>query len=137
MKIAIPTMGNSGWEDRVGEHFGRVPYYAVIDTKTDELSFLDNSSEHMGGRGLPARILSEHGIDEMVCQGLGRRAISLFDENGVKVYIGAYGTVKDAYEAYKGGALKVACEGDGCQQHAFGGHGKGAGHGQGMGRHRH
>ena len=125
MKIAIPTLGNSGWDDPVGEHFGRVPYYAVIETESDELSFIDNRSEHMGGRGLPAKILADHGIDEMVCQGLGRRAISLFDENGVKVYIGASGTVKDAYQAYKRGDLKVACEGDGCQQHAFGGHGQG------------
>ena len=125
MKIAIPTLGNSGWEDQIGEHFGRVPHYAVIDTENDELDFIDNKSEHMGGRGLPAKILADHGIDEMVCRNLGRRAISLFDENGVKVYIGAAGTVKDAYRAYKNGDLRVACEGDGCQQHAFGGHGKG------------
>ena len=37
----------------------------------------------------------------------------------VDVYIGAYGTVKDAVEAFKQGRLQKASESDGCGKHAF------------------
>ena len=31
MKVSIPTNGKKGLEDTVGEHFGKVPTYTIVD----------------------------------------------------------------------------------------------------------
>ena len=119
MKICIPTMGTRGLDDSVGEHFGRVPTYTIINFETDEVKVVHNVSHHMGGHGDPPEIMAREGVNVMVCQGLGRRAISMFESFGIETYIGASGTVRDAVYAFKQGNLKKASESDGCGKHAF------------------
>ena len=119
MKICIPTIGDKGLEDHVGEHFGRVPTYTIVNINTNEVKVVPNISHHMGGQGNPPEIMAREGVNAMVCQGLGRRAIALFDELGIDVYIGASGTVQDAVEAFKAGKLQRAGMSDACGQHAF------------------
>ena len=119
MKICIPTVGDKGLEDIVGEHFGRVPTYTIINLETNEVKVVPNTSHHMGGEGNPPEIMAREGVNAMVCRGLGRRAIALFEELGIEVYIGASGTVKDAVLAYKEGKLQKADMSDACGQHAF------------------
>ena len=119
MKICIPTIGNKGMDDVVGEHFGRVPTYTVVDLDKNEVKIIPNTSHHMGGHGDPPEIMLKEGVNVMICQGLGRRAIDMFEGFGIDVYIGAYGTVKDAVDAFKQGKLQKAGESDGCGKHAF------------------
>ena len=129
MKVCIPTMGKGGLEDMVGEHFGRVPTYTVYDTETETVSVMENTSGHAGGSGYPAQILADAGINIMVCGGLGRRAITMFEESGVMVYIGASGTAAQALESWKAGQLTAATDENACAQHAFRGDGIGEKHG--------
>ena len=119
MKICIPTIGDNGLNDHVGEHFGRVPTYTIIDLETNEIKIIPNTSEHMGGQGYPPEIMAKEGVNIMVCRGLGRRAITMFKEMGIEVYIGAFGTVKDAIDDFKQGRLQKAGISDACGQHAF------------------
>ncbi len=119
MKICIPTIGNKGLDEFVGEHFGRVPTYTIVNLDTDEIKVIPNTSEHMGGIGYPPEIMAREGVDILVCRGLGRRAINMFEENGIDVYIGASGTVKDAISAFQQGHLQKASIGDACGKHAF------------------
>lgn len=119
MKICIPTMGKGGLDDRVGEHFGRVPTYTVVDLDTNEVKVVPNTSHHMGGQGDPPEIMAREGVTIMICQGLGRRAISMFEELGIDVYIGASGTVEETVGAFKQGNLQKAGASDGCGKHAF------------------
>jgi predicted Fe-Mo cluster-binding NifX family protein len=127
-------MGSEGLDEQVGEHFGRVPYYTMVDTETDEVKAVPNTSAHQGGSGYPAEILGNMGIDVMLCGGLGRRAIQMFEERGVMVYVGASGTVRNALDAYRKNTLEAATDENACAQHAFRGEGTGEGHG---GRHGH
>jgi predicted Fe-Mo cluster-binding NifX family protein len=112
-------MGKNALDNIVGEHFGRVPTYTIVDLDTNEVKVIPNTSEHTGGQGYPPEIMAKEGVNAMVCRGLGRRAIAMFEEMGIDVYIGASGTVKDAVEAFKQGTLQKASEGDACAQHAF------------------
>jgi predicted Fe-Mo cluster-binding NifX family protein len=119
MKLGIPSMGEKGLEESIGEHFGRVPTYTLVDLDSDNVEVIPNTSHHMGGHGDPPELLRENGVEIMVCQGLGRRAIDLFQQLGITVYIGAHGRVRDAVEAFKNGELQQATMGDGCQKHQF------------------
>ncbi len=130
-------MGKAGLEERVGEHFGRVPTYTLYDSETEEITIMNNTSEHAGGAGLPAEILAKAGINTMLCGGLGSRAISLFEQSGVMVYVGASGTVADAINMWKAGTLRSATSETACQQHAFRGEGIGEKYGGGQHDHHH
>lgn len=118
-KVCVPTTGVGGLNDSVGEHFGRVPTFTIVDTETGGVEVVANTSEHAGGVGLPADILAGMGIDVLLCQGAGRRALSILGDKGIDVCIGVSGKVSDAIESWKKGVLFSAGEGDACQQHQY------------------
>ena len=131
MKVCIPSLGNRGLDEDIGEHFGRVPTYTLVDTETNEIKIIDNVSEHMGGQGYPPEIIAKTGAEVLVCSGLGRRAVMMFEELGIMVYVGAQGKVKDAIQLWKDNRLEPATDENACSQHAY--HGQGGGHGDGHG----
>jgi predicted Fe-Mo cluster-binding NifX family protein len=118
-RLCVPTSGSGGLDDLVGEHFGRVPTFTLVDSETGEVEILDNTSEHMGGAGLPADLLIRAGAEVILCRGLGRRAIQMLSDGGVSVCTGVSGTVAQVVAAWKAGSLTEAGEADACARHAF------------------
>ncbi|WP_406656490.1 NifB/NifX family molybdenum-iron cluster-binding protein [Methanolobus sp. ZRKC2] len=117
MKISVPSMGQGGTDDVVGQHFGKVPVYTVYDTDTEEVSIIANTSEHNGGSGLPPELMSEAGVNVMLCGGLGRKAVTMFEQFGIDVFVGASGKVTDAIDAWKSGKLSKATQDNSCAGH--------------------
>ncbi|MCG7844246.1 MAG: NifB/NifX family molybdenum-iron cluster-binding protein [Methanomassiliicoccales archaeon] len=103
---------------KVGAHFGRVPAYAIVDTETDELTFVDNTSEHMGGIGLPPELLSKLGVHVMLCSGLGPKAVDLLSSFDIQVFVGASGTVQETMDAWRQGKLPSANHANACSEHS-------------------
>ena len=134
MKVCIPSMGDKGLDEQVGEHFGRVPIYTIYDSETKDVKIVPNDSSHTGGTGYPAQNIAKLGVDIMLCGGLGKRAITMFEEAGIMVYMGATGTVKDAIGAWEKEALTPATDETACAQHAFRGQGIGDGEGHDHGQ---
>jgi len=122
MKVCVPSLGKRGLEERVGEHFGRVPFYTIYDTETGKVEVIENTSQHMGGTGYPAEIISRKGVEVMLCKGIGRRAIQMFEEFGVMVFVGAKGGVKETIEMWEKGELEAATDEKACKEHKFGHH---------------
>jgi len=120
MKVCIPTEGDGGIDDLVGQHFGRVPTYTVVDIDTGEVKVIANVSEHRGGTGLPPELISTTGTHIMLCGGLGPKAITMFEQFGIDVFVGAKGTVRDAVEAWKQGMLMEATDENACREHRHG-----------------
>ncbi|MHA1444664.1 MAG: NifB/NifX family molybdenum-iron cluster-binding protein [Candidatus Hodarchaeales archaeon] len=119
MKICIPSESSGGLEDTVGYHFGRVDNYTIYDTENEKVEIIPNTSSHKGGTKLPAELLQGHGIDIMICGGLGRRAIQLFEQFGIEVYSGAKGTIDDAIKQFENGSLNMATDADACREHKY------------------
>jgi predicted Fe-Mo cluster-binding NifX family protein len=120
MKIGIPTMGDRGLEETISEHFGRAPTFTIVDMRTDEVNVLPNTGEHFGGFKVAPEILSEVGVEVMLCSGLGPRAISMFEQFGIEVYVGADSggtTVRDALNAFQAGVLHEVSDKDACALH--------------------
>ncbi|MDH7508634.1 MAG: NifB/NifX family molybdenum-iron cluster-binding protein [Methanomassiliicoccales archaeon] len=117
MKICIPTMGYRGIYEMVGEHFGKVPTYTIIDTETNEIKVIENTSEHRGGVGLPPELIKKAGADAILVSGLGLRALEIFKKLGIKVYTGARGTVEETLAMFKQGKLAIAGADDACREH--------------------
>ncbi|MFP4170840.1 MAG: NifB/NifX family molybdenum-iron cluster-binding protein [Methanomassiliicoccales archaeon] len=119
MKVAVPSAGSGGLDDMVGEHFGRVPSYTLVEMDDLSAEVVENTSEHRGGQGLPPEIIHRAGANTMIVSSLGQRAINMFEEMGIMVYVGASGTVRDAIQSYREGKLKPATDEEACKQHAF------------------
>ena len=117
MKVSIPVMNRDGMSATVGAHFGRVPAYAIIDTETQELTFIDNTSEHLGGVGLPPELLAKVGVNVMLCSGLGPKAVDLLGSFGIQVYVGAKGTVQETMDAWRKGEMPSASHANACSEH--------------------
>ncbi len=119
MIVCVPTIGNNGLNEQVGEHFGRVPTFTVVDIETNEVKVIPNVSHHMGGRGYPPELIANAGAHVMLCSGLGRRAITMFEESGIEVYIGAHGTVENAIQMWKNNMLQMATDKNACERHTY------------------
>ncbi|MHC1605662.1 MAG: NifB/NifX family molybdenum-iron cluster-binding protein [Candidatus Methanofastidiosia archaeon] len=117
MKIGIPTMGHNGLNEEVGQHFGRVPTYTIFDTQNSEITVIENTGEHMGGMGYPSELLAKKGIDVLLCKGLGRKAVQIFENMGIRVYVGARGSVSDTIDLWKAGELEEATIDNACAGH--------------------
>ena len=122
MRVAFPTYGDRGLEDEICSHFGRAPTFTIVDLEAGNVRVrvIPNTSEHMGGIGLPPELLAKEGVSVLVCSNLGPRAVQMFQSFGIKVYIGAFGKVKDALEAWQKGLLQEASEFTACPEHGHG-----------------
>lgn len=117
MKISVPVMGIKGMDERVGGHFGKSPGYVIYDTETKDLVTISNTSEHLGGVGLPPELLAKHGVDVVVCTNLGPKAVDMLAAYHIKVFLGAEGLVRNAIEAWEKGALEPATVDNACKDH--------------------
>lgn len=117
MKIIIPTDNKKGLKDTVAEHFGRCQTYTLLDEKGNVLEIIDNTSEHMGGLGLPPELMKKHGADILLCKELGPRALNLCKQFGIGVYVIKAKTVKKIFTTWKNSKIKKAGLTDVCEEH--------------------
>jgi predicted Fe-Mo cluster-binding NifX family protein len=113
MKIAIP----SSEDMQVFPHFGRCPFYVIIDSESGVRKCLPNSSIHSGGSKSPPEILSDEGVDVLVCNELGRKALMMFKNLNITVYVGAKGTLDDAILSWERGELQTPEKDYSCEGH--------------------
>jgi predicted Fe-Mo cluster-binding NifX family protein len=129
MKVSVPSIGKDGMDDTVSQHFGRAPAYIVFDTEAGNYSVVPNTSDHNGGVGLPVDLLAKAGVNVMLCGGIGKGAAAMCQRSGIDVFIGASGTVRDAINAWKSGALSKATQDGNCDSHSHSSHCQGGCHG--------
>ncbi len=41
MKIAVPIAKPNGWESKIIGHFGRAPFYAIVNTENEKVEFIE------------------------------------------------------------------------------------------------
>jgi predicted Fe-Mo cluster-binding NifX family protein len=125
MRIAVSAENNDGLQSRVSSHFGRCPYFMLVEVQDGQIqnvSAVDNPfySAHAPGQ-VPSFIRGQQ-ADAMLAGGMGRRAIAMFEDMGVDPVSGVTGAVGPAVQAYLAGNLT---RGAPCAEHeAHHGHGR-------------
>ncbi len=117
MKICVPVIEMNGLQSIVSPHFGRAAAFALVDDETLEVTALQNDGQHHGGNLTPSAIISQAGVDVVLCGGLGVKAVRLFEQEGIHVFNNAAGTVEEVLKAYKSGLLPEATDANSCQEH--------------------
>lgn len=114
-RIVIPVIENSGLESRLSEHFGRAPYFMVveIDSKGEivNVEAIPNTSEHFGGFGRPPDKILQLRPTALITYGMGPRALSIFQQARVAVLRANASTVREVIEAFKRNELEELTEG--------------------------
>ena len=123
MRIAISAETSNGLDSVVAQHFGRCPYFAIVDMEGSEvqaIEVIDNPyyAGHQVGQ-IPQFIHTQQ-ANVMLSGGMGGRAIQFFEQFGIKVATGAAGTVRATLENYLGGELSEAAP---CAESVAHGHG--------------
>lgn len=111
MKIAIPAE-----ENRMGSpvslSFGRTAYYAIVDSKTLEYSFIENpGAQSQGGAGIKAaQTVVDSGAEAVITFHLGQNAADVLKPAGVTILKAVPGNVTDLVRKYVAGVLEELTE---------------------------
>jgi predicted Fe-Mo cluster-binding NifX family protein len=111
MRVAVSADDSKGLDSVVSPHFGRCPYYVLVDLEGGEVTEVSAVENPYYGQHQPGQVpgfINSQGAQVMLAGGMGRRAISFFQEYGIQAATGASGTVRHALEQYLGGALQGA-----------------------------
>ncbi|RJP64976.1 MAG: dinitrogenase iron-molybdenum cofactor biosynthesis protein [Candidatus Abyssobacteria bacterium SURF_17] len=110
MKIAITAQGDQ-MDSPVDPRFGRAKWFAVIDTETGSHRFVDNAQNFAAAQGAGIQAgsnVAKLGVGAVVTGNVGPKAFATLHAAGIKVYLGANGTVQDALNQYTAGTLTLA-----------------------------
>ena len=120
MKICLPTAGKKGMAEMVYNHFGSAQYFTIYDTIAKTIQIVENDNQHHNhGSCQPLGIISKYNVDAIMTNGMGKRAVQLLNEGGVKVYLLNGNTVEEAVEKFESNelielTLENACGGHEC-----------------------
>ena len=118
VRIVVPVSDDRGIDAQLSQHFGRAPFYAIIDL--DEKGnvigqgTIANTSEHFGGVGLPPDRILQLKPKALITSGLGSKALRVFQDAGVAVLRTEANIVRDVVKAYNNNELQELTQG--CHQ---------------------
>jgi predicted Fe-Mo cluster-binding NifX family protein len=135
MKICIPTEDDHGLEAVLAGHYGRAPYFTLIDTDTQDVKSVPNPGCHRSDdhdrNCHHIDILQAHQVGAVVGGHIGHRAATGLRAAGIEVWSSPSSHARDALRAYQEGTLEPAPVGGGCEGGRHGHrHGPGRGRGQ-------
>lgn len=138
MKITVTSTGNT-LDSPIDPRFGRCQFFIFVDPETMEFEAAENEAMMAAGGAGPqaAQFVAKRGTEAIVTGNVGPNAASTLKAAGIKIFVGARGTVKETISLFKTGQLQEAAEAT-VGQHAGmgGGVGRGMGGGKGQGRGR-
>lgn len=115
MKIAISIQGPAP-KDPVDPHFGRAPFFRVVDTETGQQTMVDNAAGVNATQGAGPRavqVLCRLGVQAVLTGHVGPKAWTALQAGNVHVYAVEGGTVEQAVQAFMAGQLRAMVPADG------------------------
>ena len=123
--IAIAAEDGRGLDGQVSAHFGRCPYYVLVETNGDTMvgsRVITNPYFDVHRPGVMPRFIRDLSANVIIAGGMGPRAIEMFHGFGIDVATGATGAVGTVLGAYLRGEHRgvVPCahdHPDSCGEH--------------------
>ena len=112
-RIVIPTDDKNATE--IAEHFGRAPFFAVIDLEeggsTIEMNVQPNTEEHSGGKGHAQDNVLQYNPKAIIVQGMGPRGIMSFQSQNIAVLRANSRSISELVHAFSHHELEELTEG--------------------------
>jgi predicted DNA-binding protein (UPF0251 family)/predicted Fe-Mo cluster-binding NifX family protein len=126
MKLAVT------YEDgQIFQHFGHTEQFKLYEVENGRVARTEVVDTNGSGHGALAGFLKEHGVDALLCGGIGGGAQQALQNAGIALYGGITGDADGAVDAFLSGSLRfdpdVHCDhhehhGGDCGSHGCGGH---------------
>jgi predicted Fe-Mo cluster-binding NifX family protein len=101
MKFAIPLA-----QGVLCAHFGHCQEFAILETEDGQIKGKELLTPPPHEPGVLPRWLQELGVNVVIAGGMGRRAQDLFNQNGIRVVVGApSGEPESLIQNYLAGTL--------------------------------
>ncbi|MCK4870950.1 MAG: NifB/NifX family molybdenum-iron cluster-binding protein [Gammaproteobacteria bacterium] len=107
MKIALPANGKE-----IASHFGHCACFEIFNVENNiigEKTTVNSVGEHKPGV-LP-QLLKDNGVNLIIADGIGQKAVQLFNSWGIEVIVGVRGLLEDAIARYLDGNLQGGSNG--------------------------
>ncbi|MCG2720886.1 MAG: NifB/NifX family molybdenum-iron cluster-binding protein [Thermodesulfovibrionales bacterium] len=101
MKVAISTDGGF-----VSEHFGRCPFFTIVDIEEGRVTSTNNLENPGHQPGAIPQFLHQKEVNCIVAGGMGMRARGFFDEAGIQAILGVTGKIDEVIRALLSGTLE-------------------------------
>ena len=111
MKIAVSSDNDQGLHSTVSGHFGHCPFFTILDVEEKTIKHTEAIANPFFQGHQPFEIpsfLKEQGIQVIITQGMGGRAIGFFQQNDIEPVTGLCGSVEEAVNAYLSGSASSA-----------------------------
>jgi len=131
LNVAVSSSGPT-LDSQVDYRFGRCNYYIIVDTNTMKYeTVLNENANAMGGAGIQAaQMLISKGVQTVITGSVGPNAFQVFSSAGIRIFVGASGSVREVIDKFKRGELAEASTAGPTGM----GVGRGMGRGMGAGR---
>ena len=83
-KIAVPTS-----DGKLDGHFGHCKQFAMVEVVDKDIKAVNYLDAPPHQPGLLPPWLADRGANDIIAGGMGQRAIDLFNEQGINVFVGA------------------------------------------------
>ncbi len=102
-KIAIPVTGNV-----LSAHFGHCEQFYIYSVENDQITNEENLTPPGHQPGVYPAWLQEQGVTDVLAGGIGQRAIDIFKQNNINVFVGApQDAPKNIAEQFINGSLEL------------------------------
>lgn len=112
MKLAVPTRG-----EQVDDHFGHCQAYTVFTVNDNKIEKSETvpSPQGCGCKSNIASVLKQMGVTVMLAGNMGTGALNILNRQGINVYRGCSGDVRQLADAFLQGNINDS--GEGCHHH--------------------
>ena len=114
MKIAITSSGKT-LESQVDLRFGRALGFIIYNLEDDSFEFVDNTQNLNAAQGAgiqAAQNVVNQNVGAVITGHCGPKAFAVLNTAGVKIFIGAEGTVQNSIQKFKNNELQEAGSAD-------------------------
>jgi predicted Fe-Mo cluster-binding NifX family protein len=116
-RIAFTSEENTGLNAQMSMHFGRCPYYIIVDVEGKEIKKVEavaNPYFNNHTPGVVPQFINELKANVIIAGGMGPRAVDMFQGFGIEVATGVDGKVENVLKAYLEGKVQgiVPCAHD-------------------------
>lgn len=115
LRILMPVVEDSGLQSRLAEHFGRTPYFSILEVDEKGVvkgqEVVPNAGEHFGGGGRRADFIMGLKPDVIIVYGMGPRGLQIYQSVNVAVLQAKGETVEKVFQAYRNDELEELTRG--------------------------
>lgn len=110
MKIAISASGRD-LDAQIDPRFGRASCFLVIDPETMDFEIVENTQNYNAPQGAgiqAAAMVARTGASVVLTGHCGPKAFQTLKAAGIKMVVGANGSVRDAVKKFRDGRVEYA-----------------------------